>query len=223
MPALLFGSISTIADTSELQHGAFNDAFRQHGLDWHWEREEYQQLLEKSGGRQRIADFAASRGEDVDADAVHRTKSERFQEMLAGVGMTPRPGVVETIAAAREAGWKVGFVTTTEKKNVEALLRAIRHKVTEDDFDLITDVTTVGTPKPGGEIYRYALEQLGVNAAQVITIEDNLGGVQAAREAGVPVVAFPNENTISHDFGDVECIYSLSFPELAARVAADAR
>ena len=36
MSAILFGSISTIADTSELQRQAFNQAFKAHGLDWDW-------------------------------------------------------------------------------------------------------------------------------------------------------------------------------------------
>ena len=54
MPALLFGSISTIADTSELQRQAFNDAFEAHGLDWRWDRDEYRSLLEQSGGMDRV-------------------------------------------------------------------------------------------------------------------------------------------------------------------------
>ena len=40
MSAILFGSISTLADTSEMQRAAFNEAFRAHGLDWSWSREE---------------------------------------------------------------------------------------------------------------------------------------------------------------------------------------
>jgi hypothetical protein len=41
MSAILFGSIGPIADTSELQRQAFNQAFQAHGLDWCWHREEY--------------------------------------------------------------------------------------------------------------------------------------------------------------------------------------
>ena len=33
-----------------------------------------------------------------------------------------------------------------------------------------------------------------------IAVEDNLGGVQAAVAAGLPCVAFPNENTAGDDF-----------------------
>ena len=82
MPALLFGSISTVTDTSEIQRAAFNEAFRTHGLDWKWERDEYRDLLTSNGGVDRIAEYARQRNETVDAAAVHDTKSKLFQDMV---------------------------------------------------------------------------------------------------------------------------------------------
>ena len=55
MQALIFGSIGTLEETSDLQRAAFNAAFRQHGLDWHRDRETYNGMLRASGGRDRIA------------------------------------------------------------------------------------------------------------------------------------------------------------------------
>ena len=80
MSAILFGSISTLADTSELQRRAFNEAFAAHNLDWQWSQDDYREMLGSNGGAQRIADYAASRGDDVDAAEVHATKSSIFQE-----------------------------------------------------------------------------------------------------------------------------------------------
>ena len=54
MPAVLFGSIGALADTSELQREAFNEAFDAHGLDWNWSRDEYRALL--AGQRRRGPD-----------------------------------------------------------------------------------------------------------------------------------------------------------------------
>ena len=80
--ALLFGSIGTLADTSELQRQAFNQAFKRHELDWYWSREDYTQMLKKSGGRQRIEDYAQKKGTVVDAQVIHRDKSEIFQQLM---------------------------------------------------------------------------------------------------------------------------------------------
>ncbi|VXB79874.1 HAD family hydrolase [Nocardioides sp. AX2bis] len=200
MTALLLGSISTVADTSEIQRDAFNRAFAQHGLDWEWGQEEYRGLLQGNGGKDRVADYARERGEDVDAAAVHATKSELFQAALAEADIAPRDGVVETIRQAQEAGTKVALVTTTSRDNIDALARALAAHVDLSALDLVVDATQVETSKPDPAAYRYALEQLGEEPGACVAIEDNVGGIQAANAAGVPSVAFPNENTAGHDF-----------------------
>ena len=43
--AILFGSIGTLIETSELQRNAFNQAFSENGLDWNWSPTQYQDLL----------------------------------------------------------------------------------------------------------------------------------------------------------------------------------
>ncbi len=200
MTALLLGSISTLADTSEIQREAFNRAFAQHGLDWQWGQEEYAGLLRGNGGKDRVAEYARGRGEDVDAEAVHATKSELFQAALAETEIAPRDGVVETIRQAQEAGTKVALVTTTSRANLDALGRAIAAHLDLSSLDLVVDASQVETAKPDPAAYRYALEQLGEEPGACVAIEDNVGGVQAANAAGVASVAFPNENTAGHDF-----------------------
>lgn len=200
MPAVLFGSISTLADTSELQREAFNEAFRVHGLDWRWDRDDYRATLDTSGGRSRIAEFAAARGQEVDAAAVHRTKSKIFQENLATASPAPRAGVVATVRAAKERGVPLGLVTTTSRENVAALLDALAPEVTADDFAVVVDATSVDEPKPDGAAYTFALERLGVRPDGAVAIEDNVDGVRAAVAAGVTCVAFPNSNTGAHQF-----------------------
>lgn len=200
MTALLLGSISTLVDTSEIQRDAFNRAFAQHGLDWQWGQEEYAGLLRGNGGKDRVAEYARGRGEDVDAEAVHATKSELFQAALAEAEIAPRDGVVETIRQAQEAGTKVALVTTTSRANLDALGRAIAAHLDLSSLDLVVDASQVETPKPDPAAYRYALEQLGEEPGACVAIEDNVGGVQAANAAGVASVAFPNENTAGHDF-----------------------
>jgi len=200
MSALLFGSLSTLADTSELQRRAFNDAFVAHGLGWHWSRDDYVEMLASSGGVDRITAYAAARGVDVDADAVHETKSRIFQDLLRAEPIAPRPGVIDTIAAARKHGHRLGFVTTTSRANVDALFAALTPQVTAATFDLIVDRDAVRHPKPDPEAYEFALRRLGEQPGHAVAIEDNLGGVAAAGVAGVACIAFPNCNTEGSDF-----------------------
>jgi HAD superfamily hydrolase (TIGR01509 family) len=200
MSAILFGSISTIADTSELQRQAFNQAFKAHGLDWDWNREEYLTMLEKSGGQNRIADYADSIGQTVDAEAIHRSKSEFFQNSLTESQVEPRLGVVETIQGAKSQGLKVAFVTTTSQENISLLMAALHPSIQVTDFDVILNDASVDRPKPDKAAYTFALERLGEKSDDCIAIEDNLSGVASAIAAGLDCVAFPNENTTHHDF-----------------------
>ncbi|MET3804697.1 HAD superfamily hydrolase (TIGR01509 family) [Nakamurella sp. UYEF19] len=199
MSAILFGSISTVADTSELQRQAFNEAFQAHGLDWKWDRDEYRDLLSKSGGQSRIDAYAQSLGQTVDAKALHDSKSKIFQERLATADLVPREGVVDTIKGAKSAGWKVGLVTTTSRANISAMLEALGPEVQLRDFDVIVDVSDVDQPKPDGAAYSFALHSLGELAEDCVAIEDNVDGVQSAVAAGLVCVAFLNENTARHD------------------------
>ncbi len=200
MSAILFGSISTLADTSELQRRAFNEAFAAHGLDWNWSRDDYRSMLSSNGGADRIHDYAQSVGADVDAAAVHATKSEIFQKLLAESDVQPRPGVAETVDMAKARGVELGLVTTTSKANVEALLSALEPHIGAGTFAVVVDKDSVDTPKPSGACYEWALDRLGIDAVNAVAIEDNVGGVKAAAAAGVPCIAFPNENTAGGDF-----------------------
>ena len=219
MSALLFGSISTIADTSELQRESFNEAFAAHDLDWRWETDEYREMLRGNGGADRIAGYAEQRGQDVDAAAVHATKSELFQQKALTGGLTARPGVLDALRSAKQAGGKVALVTTTSPANIAALLQATEG-LEPADFDLVVDNSVVQQSKPDPAAYAYALQTLGEDATDAVAVEDNVGGVESATAAGVTCLAFPNTNTAGHDFGDARVVDRLDPADLPAGLQA---
>ena len=221
MSAVLFGSIGSVVETSEVQRAAFNEAFQRHGLEWHWTRDEYQALLVHSGGRHRIDAYAKARSEKVDAAAIHRTKSEIFQQTIREGSLQPRPGVAEVIRDAKDCGLKVGLVTTTSRGNIEALLGSVARAVDAQHFDLIVDVTQADEPKPSPRCYQFAMRQLGETAETCIAIEDNVDGVASAKAAGLTCVAFPGNNTAAHDYSDSDvCTEQLSYGLLDQHLAA---
>jgi len=215
MNAILFGSIGSIAETSELQRRAFNQAFKAHGLNWVWEREQYQALLLYSGGQQRIAAYA--HGHIVDAQAIHETKSKIFQTLLAESGIAPRSGVLATIRRAQQEGVLVALVSATSPKNVAELIAALHPHIHAEDFAVIIDGSCFEHPKPLPDAYVCALKRLGLAARQCVAIEDNKDGVQAAHAAGLGCIAFPGENTANHDFSAaLKVVDSLNFEQISA-------
>lgn len=187
MQHLFLGSIGVLAETSELQRQAFNEAFLAAGLDWWWPEDLYQIMLAQSGGQMRLESFAKAHGEDVDTAAIHAKKTEIFQAKIEA-GVAPRPGVSEALASARSKGMTTALVTTTSRSNVEAILAATGLAA---HFDHTFDASAVTAAKPAAAIYEHALVVTGLAVEDVLAVEDNPDGFAAARSAGLTTVAMP--------------------------------
>lgn len=197
--ALLFGSIGVLVETSDLQRRAFNRAFAEAGLDWVWDEGEYRKLLTRAGGADRVARYAAGRGETVDAAGIHRSKSLHFRELLRSEPLSLRPGVASTLAAAE----RVALVSTTSPENVGAVIAALSPAIRPDRFEVIVDRSRVERPKPAPDAYHFALSHMRLQPSFALAIEDNPPGAEAARAAGLNVIAFPGAMHVDHDFGPV--------------------
>ena len=77
--ALLFGSIGTIVETSEIQRKSFNSAFRIAGLKWNWTKEIYKNLLNKSGGEERILRYAKQTKKNVNSKNIIKLKNKHHK------------------------------------------------------------------------------------------------------------------------------------------------
>ena len=111
--AVLFGSVGTLVETSDLQRRAFNRALVAANLDWYWDAKTYAQLLAKSGGVTRIAAFAVDLGETVGAKAVRQMKVAFFKQFIASRELKLRPSMRDMIDAAEPMGQLLGVVTST--------------------------------------------------------------------------------------------------------------
>ena len=80
--ALLFGSIGSIVETSEIQRKSFNQAFKKSGLNWYWTKKEYEKLLNKSGGKDRISRYAKQKKIKVSAKKLSILKTKIFNNYL---------------------------------------------------------------------------------------------------------------------------------------------
>ena len=57
----------------------------------------------------------------------------------------------------------------------------------------------VNNPKPSPEIYLKALEKLNLNAKEVVVVEDNKNGIEAAKAAGTNVLEVESTNEVTYN------------------------
>lgn len=204
--ALIFDVDGTLADTEDAHRRAFNAAFHETGLDWHWHTSLYARLLDIAGGHERLhfywrlidPDLADGGKVNEVIAAVHAVKTRHYAA-LAG-GLTLRPGIKEVIDAARAAGIPLAIATTTTPDNVDALLRTPLGENWRALFAAVCDGATPGAKKPAPDVYLAALAALGVHPADCLAIEDSANGVRAARAAGIPTIVTPTAYTRGQPF-----------------------
>jgi HAD superfamily hydrolase (TIGR01509 family) len=211
--ALVFDVDGTLAETEEAHRLSFNQAFREAGLDWDWTRELYTELLKVTGGKERIAhyiDSGARFGLPGDRaagiKALHARKTVLYADLMAAGEVGLRPGVAALISEAKTRGLRLAIATTTSRPNVDALLTATLGEAAIRDFDPIACGDMVEAKKPAPDIYRLAMERLGLPPARALALEDSRNGVLSAKSAGLKVAASPSLYSAKDDVSDADVI-----------------
>ena len=189
--ALLFGSIGTIVETSEIQRKSFNSAFRIAGLKWNWTKEIYKNLLNKSGGEERILRYAKQTKKNVNSKNIIKLKTKIFNSYLKKNKLKLRTGVKEIIKYCKKQEIKLAFVSSTSKNNINSIFFCLRDSLNKKDFDFIGNSKLVKKPKPSGEIYKLALKKLGLKPKECIAIEDTQVSLNSAIKARLKCFIFP--------------------------------
>jgi HAD superfamily hydrolase (TIGR01509 family) len=149
-------------------------------------------------------------GLELPNDMLHRLRSHHIElfdrELRAIRGM---PTIFRRLKVPKS------MVSNGSVAHVERSLRKVRLLGALDGRIFSAD--HVERPKPHPDLYRYALEQLGLPAEAVLVVEDSPTGVTAAHAAGVPVVGFLGAG---HVFPGHEAILRACGAEV---IAADAR
>jgi beta-phosphoglucomutase-like phosphatase (HAD superfamily) len=210
LQALIFDVDGTLADTESAHLAAFNQAFAEFGLDWHWDEALYTQLLDISGGKERILHYwntqqpgirelgAMARQESV--NRLHELKTAAYENAVNNGAVSLRPGVLKLMDEAMAQGLQLAIATTTSPVNIAALLRRAIGPDWRLNFTAIGDASTAPIKKPNPQVYLQMLEALKLSPSQCLALEDSSNGLQAAMAAGLAALITPNHFTAHHDF-----------------------
>jgi HAD superfamily hydrolase (TIGR01509 family) len=210
LKALIFDVDGTLADTESAHRAAFNKAFAEVGRDWVWDEPTYVNLLEVSGGKERILHYWQQAQPDLKAldgmvvqDMVARMlelKTAAYERAVQEGSVLLRPGVLRLIEAAHQGGLQLAIATTTSPVNISALLRTAIGPDWAQYFVVVEDASTAPIKKPHPQVYMQTLARLNVRAADCVAFEDSGNGLKAALAAGLPTIITPNSFTEHHNF-----------------------
>lgn len=210
LQALIFDVDGTLADTESAHLAAFNHAFSELGLGWVWDEVLYTDLLDISGGKERIRHYWEQVNPEVRAlntlamsdtiDRIHALKTAAYEGSVNDGLVSLRPGVLALMDSASAQGVQLAIATTTSPVNIAALLRRAVGPDWRLNFTAIGDASTAPLKKPHPQVYLQMLSALRLPASQCLAFEDSSNGLRAATAAGLATVITPTHFTAHHDF-----------------------
>jgi HAD superfamily hydrolase (TIGR01509 family) len=219
--AIFFDQDGVIIDTEKDGHRvAFNEMFKEFGYDFEWDVDKYHELLQISGGKERMRHYFQEEGlfPDLTTDELneliirlHKRKTEIFIQLIESGKLPLRTGVKRLMQEALDCGLIIGVCTTANERSARAITRGMLGDI-KFQFVLAGDV--VSKKKPDPEIYLLALQRTGLKPEACVVIEDSRNGVIAANKAGMRIVATTNIYTENEDLSESDIIVtSLGDPD----------
>lgn len=220
--ALIFDCDGVLADTERDGHlVAFNQMWREKGVNWQWSLEQYADKVKIGGGKERMF----SLGQDDDFRAVydvpdsqdewwetvvgwHKRKREIYKELIAAGALPARAGVKRLAEAALDRGWTLAVCSTGALDSVKAVLHHVMGDKTAVRFAGVFAGDMVTAKKPAPDIYNLAVEKLGLDPGDCVVVEDSRNGLLAAVAAGMTCVITFNQLTRNEDFSEAAIVLS---------------
>lgn len=212
--AVIFDVDGTIADTEEAHRRAFNKAFDDVALGWHWQPDLYKSLLKVTGGKERMHHYASLHHADRLAEIApriadfHAVKTRHFADIITSGAVAARPGIIRLMREAMASDIRLAIATTMSRPSLDALLPRILEPDCYRWFGAIATGDRVGAKKPAPDLYELALAELGIDAIGAIAIEDSSVGLRSATAAGITTLITPSTYTDDDDFNGAATVVS---------------
>jgi HAD superfamily hydrolase (TIGR01509 family) len=188
-------------DTEPLYHRAADTLLKRRGH--RYEQAIQRQMMGQTGPKaiQMMIDYY---GLTDDWKSVLAESDAIFRGLLRE-GLRPMPGLLALLDRLDQAGLPYGVATSSRRLFAEEILE---FEGVRDRLRFLWTGDDVRHGKPDPEIYLHASRSLGIDAREMLVLEDSGNGTAAALAAEAIVVAVPGELSRSHDFTGAAMIAS---------------
>lgn len=177
--AVIWDMDGTIVNTALQHFNAWQAVFRSRGVAFS------RAAFRKGFGLRNddiVRDVLGPETSPENITAISREKTELFREVIRREGVGPMPGAIELLSALHKQDIPMAVASSAPRQNTEAFLKMLG---IESFFKAIISGEEVARGKPDPQIFILAAEKLNAEPSCCTVIEDAVGGVAAARAAGM--------------------------------------
>jgi pyrophosphatase PpaX len=176
--AVLFDIDGTLLDTFDFIYGAYEHAFRVHGIP----PLSHDEIAHLMGGP--LTEVYAMMAPGLDANALAETHRQ-FQENNLHLAKL-FPDTVKVLSALAEQGFKLAAITT---RSIRTSVLSLEQNGIAGYFDLVLSAEDVTRHKPDPEPLFKALDTLNIEAVNAVMVGDTAADIMAGKNAGTATVA----------------------------------
>lgn len=128
-------------------------------------------------------------------------------------------GLTDLLTEMQEQGIKAALATNSDALCIDFILNELRIK---SFFYSISGGHEISKGKPDPEIFKLALNKMNLQNTRCIAIEDSIGGVISATQAGIKVIGITTSHT-AEELKENGCFFTISnFKELDLNIISEA-
>lgn len=179
---IIFDLDGVLVDTSEFHRQSWFDLAQREGFEMSDE------FFYKTFGMQNYQILAMLAGRELPRDEIDRLarwKEQRYRE-LAKEKLTLMSGAKGLLEDLKDNGFLVAIGSSAPRANLDFVLELTG---VNGYFDACVTGEDVSNGKPAPDTFLKAAERLSLAPARCAVVEDAVQGVEAAKNAGMPVVA----------------------------------
>jgi HAD superfamily hydrolase (TIGR01509 family) len=179
--AAIFDIDGNLIDSVDLHASAWQEALARSGHEVTFERVRSQ--IGK-GGDQLIPVFLSETEQKDHGEDMEEWRGKLFKSKYLPL-VRPFSAVPELLRRVRQAGLKIAVASSAKASELEVYLDIAR---ITDLIDVATSSVDAEHSKPAPDIFRVALQKLGLNGRQAVAIGDTPYDAMAASKARIPTI-----------------------------------
>lgn len=203
--AVLFDMDGTLVDTEKYYRIFWPKAMAEFGYHMTDEQVLFMRSLGRPFAPKQLKEWF---GEDLDYYAIRARRTEMMEAFLDKEGIRLKPGAEVILKELQRLGIPAAVATASPLERTEKYLKQTGILAY---FSKLISATQVKEGKPSPDIYLFACQELGLEPADCMAVEDAPNGIMAAYRAGCKVVMVPDQTQPDEELGKLlyGCVDSL--------------